>query len=68
MVKVANCDMADLKHFLIFYGPANRDEILYGNSGYYNLSIDIEKYRFWALLVIFDFLDPDKGRGLTGLG
>ena len=58
--------MADFMHFLIF--SANRAEILYGNSGDYHLSIGIEKSRFWALFVIFDFLGPDKWRGLTGLG
>ena len=30
------------------------------------LSIGIEKSRFWALFVIFDFLGPDKGRCPTG--
>ena len=46
--------MTDFMHFLVFL--ANRAKILYG----------IEKSRFWALFVIFDFLGPDKGRCPTG--
>ena len=45
-------------HFLVFL--ANRAKILYGNSGDYHLSIGIEKSRFWALFVIFDFLGPQN--------
>ena len=56
--------MTDFMHFLVFL--ANRAKILYGNSGDYHLSIGIEKSRFWALFVIFDFLGPDKGRCPTG--
>ena len=59
LVKVANWDMADFMHFLIFL--ANRARILYGNSGDYHLSIGIEKSRFWALFVIFDFWALTKG-------
>ena len=56
--------MTDFMHFLVFL--ANRAKILYVNSGDYHLSIGIEKSRFWALFVIFDFLGPDKGRCPTG--
>ena len=48
--------MTDFMHFL-----ANRAKILYVNSGDYHLSIGIEKYRFWALFVIFDFWVLTKG-------
>ena len=43
-----------------------RAEIVYGNSRGYYLSISANKYRFWALFAIFDFLDPNKGRCPTG--
>ena len=56
--------MTDFMHFLVFL--ANRAKILYGNPGDYHLSIGIEKSRFWALFVIFDFLGPHKGRCPTG--
>ena len=51
--------MTDFMHFLVFL--ANRAKILYGNSGDYHLSIGIEKSRFWALFVIFDFWVLKKG-------
>ena len=53
LVKVANCDMADFMHFLIF--SANRAEILYGNSGDYHLSIGIEKNSVLGLICYFRF-------------
>ena len=39
-----------------------RAEIFYENSRDYYLLINVKKFRFRALFVIFDFLGPKKGR------